>query len=316
VKFYIFLIAIILIFTNGAYSLDFDKDRFREGIPNSLLDGFITSISHNENNIYVGSWDGIFIYDIKNKKWKSGSDYRGDSPLFITALHIADSNEIYIGTSYSENSGLYKLENNLITKIVIEEDKSMNITSIYKLKDKLYVGTFGNGLYIKENGNFKKSEVKGKFFTSISGIGDKIYAATKYKGIYYIRDNDDIEVIDEHSSNIPNNSVSNVCFRDSNEIWIGTWGGASRVKNEKWTTFFKYEKQLLNSNVKCITYDKNSVYLGTDKGISIYNNNENFVNISLDKYPLPSNNILSLCKTENYLWVGTDKGLIKIGNTK
>jgi ligand-binding sensor domain-containing protein len=310
----IVFILIFIFYLSPLHGINLDINRWKDGIALPLLDNFITSISSANDMLFVGCWDGLFVCNMKSMRWKSGSDYRGEFPVFITSIFAQSSNEVYIGTSYYDGAGLYLLKDGVISKIVIDDNK-LNITALYMSKGILFVGTFGHGLYCRNSEGFRKVKIKGRYITDIDGIENEIYIATKYNGIFKLTPNS-TEVIDEHSSNLPNNSVSTICCRNKNEIWCGSWGGASRIKGGKWTTFFKYENQLLNNNAKTICCDNDFVYIGTDKGISIIDKNNTFLNISSDKYPLPSDNILALHRAGKYLWVGTDKGMIKIGTSK
>ncbi len=308
---YFIVLVLIIVFSLPGYSLEVKIDDTIK-LPQKIKDRFITSFACNNDEIYIGTWQGVVVYNQITKEWKEISKKQGLSPVFVTSLFYSKNKVLYIGTSYAKNSGLFKYENNELSSINLNSKETLNITTIHGNDNKIYIGTFGQGIFILENEVIKKLNTKASYITSIKTKNDLIYASSKYKGVFVISEKGET-ILEEHSSELPNNSVSEVYIPENGDIWFGTWGGASLLKDGQWTTFFKYVGQLQNSNIKCITGDNKNIYIGTDAGISIFTEDKNFINITQEKYPLPSNNILTLCKVKSFLWVGTDKGLVKFG---
>jgi ligand-binding sensor domain-containing protein len=276
-----------------------------------LPDNFVSTMTFDGQTVWVGTWNGIAAYSVKEKTWKTIGKVEGLESTSVTAIYAAGTNQVYIGTSFSATSGLFLLEDGLVTRIALPMEGAISVTALGMMNNHLHVGTFGQGLFVKKTDSFQRIARNSSYITDITVRDHSLYAATKYTGVIELTDHG-ITTLDDHTSEIPNNTVSSVKLRGTDEVWFGSWGGATRRTNGQWTTYFKQTGKLLNNNVKCLELDAENVYMGTDSGLSILTKNNKFTNITTEDFSLPSDNILSMVKVENDLWIGTDKGLIRI----
>jgi signal transduction histidine kinase/ligand-binding sensor domain-containing protein len=98
--------------------------------------------------VYKGS---LFVYDLKRKKSQVFKRAGSDAALNITAIHLDEKNQLWVGTN--KGVSLFDKQNNTFKFIPfdplpIATDGSLLLTlSIQQVGDKLYVGTFNAGLW-------------------------------------------------------------------------------------------------------------------------------------------------------------------------
>jgi len=212
--------------------------------------------------------------------------------LDFNCVYIDKSNVLWIGTNYY---GVLKIDlmANQFKQVEILGNRvgsKSAIRCILKANTKLWLGTSEDGIVI----NNLRSE------------GKRIYSTTQ-------------------SSGIASNKIRSFHQDNSGSIWVGYNTGADWIDSHtgKLTQvslrgkITRYEKDawckmktLPNRNFVCIAGDKkNTVWLGTDKGIFKYNKTTNtFRYIDLSDYTNNSIISLILADSKNNLWVGTEGG--------
>ncbi|MGL5692818.1 MAG: ligand-binding sensor domain-containing protein, partial [Peptostreptococcaceae bacterium] len=258
----------------------------------------ITSIlrsNYEEHIMWVGTEDGLMRIDVKNKMIKAfyhdeDDDYNSLTSSSITCLEEDEFNNIWVGT---------KLGVNIIDKNL--DKKNIDYDGIQK--DKLYISHLS-----KDNlGNISISTKQSTYKYNIRNHKNDYILEFNSKGIgkYSIS-----EKKTENFYNFGYDKVKfykNFIFNDSkNNSWISSSHGALRYSKDK-NKFEIFEKDssfkysITSNNITCFYEDSNgTIWIGTDKGVNILNDNTIFNNINK-----ADRNIVSILQHNGYVWVAT-----------
>ncbi|HSD64174.1 MAG TPA: two-component regulator propeller domain-containing protein [Ignavibacteriaceae bacterium] len=247
---------------------------------NNSVNAFCTT---DQNNIWLGTPGGLFCYD---KKMESFRNYSSGKAEIITSLY-PDKNHIWIGTA----NGL-RLFNSVTMKYEtlpspLKDNKllkTFRLPALLKDKLKLYIGTYGRGLYVFDQ-------------------------KTNYLKNYNAKDWDE----DNHANYV-------LCFCQDNLnpeiIWIGTYGGLIRMNiNQGSFKVFRHklndQMSLSNDYVFSIKRDsRNILWIGTANGLNKMNEKTNDFIHYYEKDGLPSSVISSIVEDdEGNLWISTNYGV-------
>lgn len=262
----------------------------------------ITSLlksKYEENIMWVGTENGLMKINIKNNSIKyfynDKDDINSLTSSFITCLEEVEDGSIFIGTNYGVN--FIDKDYRIIRKEIKEGDGRLSIYNIEKdnlgnliisAKEGIFVYDIGNLGKVAEgttdNNSKKKYEVKEKNFKS-----------------FYT------EEIKE--SGILNNN-SFIMVDSKNNVWVSSSNGIlkySRSKNE--LDILRKDTKIpnsLSSNViTCFYEDFNgTIWIGTEKGVNILNNNKKF-GYHKEVWDIQDKNVVSIMVHNKYLWIAT-----------
>lgn len=109
------------------------------------------------------------------------------------------------------------------------------------------------------------------------------------------------------------------CFAQDSQgyIWIGTKGGLNRYDGYRFTTYTHISNDTLSlshSRINCLMTDGDTLYIGTDRGINIYN-------IRSGKFrrllPTQAYSVKFILRdADKNLWAGTNQGILKLDKEK
>ena len=240
----------------------------------------------NDNEVWIGTRDGLAIYNTQAKTFKNYS------------------NDIY---------NPYSLSHNSIRSIL--KDRSGNF----------WIGTYAGGINLITQGNNMFSLISeqignrnGLSYRVVSSIinGDQhsLWVGTEGGGLNYINHN--LSVIKkytllENSTDVSANTVKSL-LKDNETLWIGTFKGFWKLN----ISSNKLEKYLIpeNKGVYSLEKTKQGIWLGTNgSGLILMRNDGTtavFKNNISDENSICGNSITKIYKDAlDHLWIGTDRGL-------
>ena len=261
----------------------------------SLLSVSPTTVSRQGDNIYIGSYKGVFVYSISRNTLEKIIPEKLQDKQILSILQQSPVC-LWVGT---EGSGLYKI--NPQTKELIHythiPGKKGSISSDYirslmlDSENTLWIGTINSlNIYNETADSFdsytSNSEVSGSLSqTSVRDIfmdtQGGMWLGTYYGGLnYYHPLKDRFHNIQSLAKENSLNSNTIGCIREDAQkgIWIGTNNGGLNYYNPQTSKFTYYtQKDGLESNdIKAIYIDEaqNLVYIGTHTGgLSILHRN-------------------------------------------
>ena len=269
---------------------DLENDRYNLG---KLKITSLLKSSYDENVMWVGTENGLMRVDLKNEKIKAF--YHDENNLnsltnsSITSLEESENNILWIGTKQGIN--------------VIDTD--------LKINNNIDKKSFKNEIYISD---LSKDNLGNIWISSKEGI--ILYNKSDYDNgfLWIIEDNgikkfdvnektlEDIYILENNKIKLYNNCI----FNDSkNNTWISSSNGAIRyLYNEKKFDIFKKEsnyKNSISSNViTCFYEDFNgTIWIGTNKGVNILNDNIQFSNIDSET----GKDIVSIITHNEEIWL-------------
>jgi ligand-binding sensor domain-containing protein/signal transduction histidine kinase/DNA-binding response OmpR family regulator len=260
---------------------------------NDLKTGYARVIKEDDKGrVWIGTEKaGVFIYDeskntVENLRNKPNN--KNSLPIdIVREIYFNNSKEIWLGTRdglsiYNEEKGLFQnYSNDKYDSFSLSHNSVRSI-----LKDKannIWVGTFSGGVNL--------INPERNYFSLIS----------------------------EETGNKPGLSfpiVSTITAAKNDKLWIGTEGGGLNLIDPKKGSFITYPLPSLNKNVawntvKTILEDDEQVYVGTLKGLSVFNIEKQFF---VDDVIPTTKSVYSLAKNKDGLWIGTNGGGLILKN--
>ena len=292
-------------------------------------DNTTTMLISNSNKIYVGTAEGINLYDKKTDKFNL--IYPELKEEYVNSLAEDKYGNIWAGTE----NGLYKI--NVVTNAIerFESTDDVNTISenyIYKVYydgDKhIWVGTYDNGfcklniennkvtryLLTREDGTIRGAFVKNFLKDSKGNIwictDEGVVLFEVDKNIFTWYEN---KVYDPYSL-IDNNTFS-ILEDYSGLIWIGTYSGVSTF--DPYSTIGHYKNDPFNSksiNEKAVSGiyedDDGLLWIGTSSsGVNILNKDRDVIELLTTANGLSNNRITDIVGAGDYIFIGTYNGL-------
>ncbi|MBK7106943.1 MAG: regulator [Ignavibacteriae bacterium] len=258
-----------------------------------------TILVDNQNNIWIGTSEGLFVLDKSTKKWipKLSKENQGPiNDLFENTdgkIWIASWNGLYFGNIVnvtkvdeinSTTSVVNKIHNKItaisLDKIWIQNNsnwESENLSTSLLVRD--IIQDSDGGYYVATGkGLFHKTKVGIKLFQNEDElISDNIF------GLDYSNDNKlwiaglgGITVYENNKrvksyiaqEGIPNSWVRCVEKAPDGKMWIGTDFGVARFDGKTWSVR-NSRRWLIDDRVKDISFDKNgNAWIATSNGVS------------------------------------------------
>lgn len=283
---------LLLMINRQLVLFDYGRGQFLENeLPAFFSSIRPTSLEQQDNNIYIGSREGIFIYSINEKELKRIfiDELKGKD---IRTLLQESATRLWVGT---EGHGLFLVnpQNHQVVQHMYASEGTGTISSNYirtlafNSKQQLWIGT------------------------------------TNSLNIYDAKENSFIVCRDSDQNGLSHNSVRSL-FKDSQGgMWVGTyWGGLNYYHPQK-KRFHELiiPKAHLNNNViGCMREDsKENLWIGTNEGGVIYYDTHTGQSVHYtEKNGLGSNDVKSIYVDEanGLVYVGTHAGGLNIIHRK
>lgn len=329
----------------GLCMYDYKSDYFIR--QDSFTQQSVNCLLVNNNILYAGTSDGIFILDIATNKILAELSTTLNNQFAIPRINAIAANaedNIFIGTS--EGLFTFSLDKNNPAHeaklISIEYLSEKNISALEVDSDnRVWIGTSEFGLYLLDDAS-KKEEIVNfhhQIFNESSIGSGKILALTvDNDGKLWIGiENYGLDILDlknfktenasfHHNLNDPsrhnslsNNSVYSIFNDNRGDIWFGIYGGGLNFYNNDGDNFkvlnhiHNEENSLINNNVNVIEKRNGHLWVGTEGGISVLNlathSYRHYTHKDGDFSTLSTNAIWSIYfDALDNVWVGTWAG--------
>ena len=292
-------------------------------------DNTTTMLISNSNKIYVGTAEGINLYDKKTDKFNL--IYPELKEEYVNSLAEDKYGNIWAGTE----NGLYKI--NVVTNAIerFESTDDVNTISenyIYKVYydgDKhIWVGTYDNGfcklniennkvtryLLTREDGTIRGAFVK-NFLKDSKG---NIWICTD-EGVVLFEVDKNIFTWYENKVHDPYSLIDNNTFSIledySGLIWIGTYSGVSTFDPYNTIEHYKndpFNKNSINEKAVSGIYedDDGLLWIGTSSsGVNILNKDRDVIECLTTANGLSNNRITDITGAGDYIFIATYNGL-------
>jgi len=271
-------------------------------------------------NALIGSDGGLFTINCKNKVVRAFVFKGLESVNVNTIQKINDV--IYIGTM---GSGLWRLYKNQLQKIdiiipeSIKADKTelLSVTHIAEYGNKLYISTYGFGIFKLDFSNFK-IESKISLQSQNEGAGtikdfviknNKIYAATKFGVMVFNLATQQFNSYNkgESSFSMNSNACTAIFVDHESNFWVGTDLGGVNVsffQSLKFPNSNTYFETMFNNVYSIYEENNDNILLGSVKSLQALNLK---TGETKDFPGLPAAaTVLSIEKeNDNIIWIGT-----------
>ncbi|MBX9806312.1 MAG: histidine kinase, partial [Flavobacteriaceae bacterium] len=221
------------------------------------------------NKIYFQSFNEIFIYDGKLLK-------KTKLPFLISYCFVIDK-ELLIA---SVESGVYKLNNSKISKVKGWDILENNVIhAIEKHKNKTYIFTKKNGVYVAENGVLSpwKSPLNETLKTAIVNVvkfikSNKLIIGTASKGVYVYNLSNNSYININRNNVLMNNSILSIGQDKENNLWLGLDNGIAHIEVNSPISIFYDNSGTLGSVYSVAATDKGYL-IASNHGIFKYEDN-------------------------------------------
>ena len=219
--------------SKSASSTNFDYNLYINGYIRQ--NNFITAMEiDKQNSIWIGTINGLFVYDIGLDAISQFSESSGLASDNISSIFVDSKQRVWIG---SEQKGLTVFDPSDTVFISINEPTGFTAISITESPDnKIWVGTQSQGILIFNNYAFEKqyrseNGLLSDHITSLySAINEKIYIGTS-RGLN--KYNPEAQRFSSYSSKTGFTGIEvkkNAGFIDKDgNIWLGTVKGATKI---------------------------------------------------------------------------------------
>jgi DNA-binding CsgD family transcriptional regulator len=252
------------------------------------------------NRIYFQSFNEIFIYDGKTIK-------KTKLPFLISYCFIID-NQLLIA---SVEKGVFRMNNSKIEKIKGWDVLKNNVIhAIEKRKNKTYIFTKKNGVYVEENGvlsswknplneTLKAANINVAKFVK----NNKLVIGTASKGVYVFDLNANAYKNINRNNVLMNNSVLSIGLDKENDLWLGLDNGIAHIEVNSPISIFYDNSGVLGSVYSVATTDKGYL-MASNHGVFKYENNQ-FLSV-----PNMQGQAWNISKINNKYLIGHNEGTL------
>ncbi len=251
---------------------------FENNFVNELNTDQILDLAYKNNCVWVGTSQGLAIYNVKKNRWRRLRMSTGLSDEIITTIALEDS-IAWVGTPLGLN--IISISNLKVKQVSLTPNKYlMKIFKIAVGPEQVWIGT-DNGLYtINRSSHLVKhydmfgnriplNEMVAFEYNTIA-VSDSLIILGRYKGLigYYISTGK-WELLPELS--IMNEAYIYDMAIDNGYLWMGTSNGAVLVRlADFYTEHYTVVDGLAGNQVYKVIVDGDRVWFATDHGLTKY----------------------------------------------
>lgn len=117
-----------------------------------------------------------------------------------------------------------------------------------------------------------------------------------------------------NATGLPTQGITSIAVKNSEDIWIGTWGGgAAHYNGSAWTVYTQNNSDLRTSFIFDVHIDGDIVYIGEGGGLNRIDGNRWTFYTSLNS-ELPQNDVTVIASDNDVQWLGTYEGGLALFN--
>jgi signal transduction histidine kinase/ligand-binding sensor domain-containing protein/DNA-binding response OmpR family regulator len=281
----------------------------------------VSTIVQSENDYYIGTY-GNGMYRLEDMDEEPVQLLKPED----RSLHFYDSMVIQESILFATSGGLITVTGNEYTRTEVEGFKSTAFSTLSKNGDhSVYLGSFGNGLFIKTINSQGFEQFQGfnehSFPTAINILDlavdnqNRLWVATYGDGAYLIDfKNESIQHFTANKSDpyaLHYNDVLALYEDFTNIMWLGTDGAGLSYFDQHLVKFNILTNKQVPVNIhvdvtRAIAVDKNTIWLGTSgKGLTrIQLLKPEYNTYTHTNSQLAGDRIMSLLHDKQGLWIG------------
>ncbi len=241
---------------------------FYKGRAELSTHNFITALLYKNDSLWLGSLNGLKQFNSTQNNIQdariSGGALRLPEQYIVTSLLSDHLGAFWMGT---KNNGLFRIEDNRLTDYTIDRNNREKQVSAKYIRclfqdrsDNLWIGTWGNGIYLKDisfplfKGTYGKAAKDLLKSTMVNALvkdrQDRLWVGTSQAGITVLNKNGSLLFRlgkkKESANSLSDDRIHALAEDEQGNIWIGTQKGL-----DKWngTTvcheLINYKKRLL-----------------------------------------------------------------------
>jgi len=204
------------------------------------------------------------------------------------------------------DNGLYRVSPQKVSRIY-----QRSLKGIYLLSDtNMFVGT-NVGIFCLSATGKEKSRIFFERVTCVTGLNKRIYWGSLH-GLYSYSQG----VVTNVGGQYPelNGIIYHIDLAPDSSLWISTQQGIVVLRDSA-ATFIKEQNGLLSNMCKHVSFDKNTAWVSTDKGISRINYQwpatglQYAISNITEEDGLAANEVNQTVAAGDYIWAATAKGL-------
>ncbi len=315
-KLRLFLVIIIVVFLTFLFRISVAREKWKSiTTDNGLPNRFIKVIKSDGKRVWIGTANGLAIYDLNKKKITKITTKNGLVGNYITSIGI-DKNYVWIGSD--KGLSRYDIRKKKFLNFTKKDGLPDNyITAIAVTKNFIWVGTkmWGIARYDKITKNWKLySVLQGLADNSINDIavdGSIIWVGTK-NGLSYYDNILGMWFSYDTSNGFPDANIKSIAV-DGEYIWCGTMNGLARFnKYEETVKVYTSDNGLADDVIQKVKLDGKFLWIGTFSGVSRYDKEYDKWLTLTTKDGLIENSISAIEVDGNYIWFGTDGSGISV----
>ncbi len=231
-----------------------------------LISDFVTDIAKYKGMVFVGTNEGVSIWDgisWKNKQMiedtvelSNATFAFSDNSLWIAARNMRGGIIEFDGEKWIKRS-------NIRPGVILN-----NVSAMAFDKNQIWIGTTSRGLYAKRGRDWEIFSVTeglaSNFIYSIAVKEDKCFLGGCCGLSYY--DGSKWSIFDVPDG-LPHSTVNDVVY-DGPILWIGSKNGLSAYNGEEFTNYYAEDGILVDNRVTSIFVHGDELWVGTAGGLS------------------------------------------------
>jgi signal transduction histidine kinase/ligand-binding sensor domain-containing protein len=259
-----------------------------------------------EGMLWIGTANGL--YRARKQLITAYSTNQGLAGKEVYPLLETRAGDILIGATM----GLSRFRAGHLTALPLASEFAFSQALWEDARGRLWVGHIG-GMHWFENGQLKEP-YPGRLETVCAVRPDRqgnIWVASDSQGLFKVKD-DQIVAHYTTANGLPSNDVKFIHQSTDGTLWIGTYGGLVRLKDNKFTVW-TVKDGLASDRVRYIYEDADGVFwIGTyDGGLSRFRNGR-FFNFTINN-GLANNGVFCILEDRrNNFWISSNRGIHRV----